>query len=106
MTNLEFENLLQMKKVFVKDNVSLPSRGEAGIFDLKSKTTNDKFYLDVDRRGRIEFSKFKIQNRFAGNKLPLVRIDIDSAPHMNPEIIYIFLKKWRMIQEIFHGHIV
>ena len=100
MTNLEFENLLQMKKVFVKDNVSLPSRGEAGIFDLKSKTTNDKFYLDVDRRGRIEFSKFKIQNRFAGNKLPLVRIDIDR------EIIYIFLKKWRMIQEIFHGHIV
>ena len=85
MTNLEFENLLQMKKVFVKDNVSLPSRGEAGIFDLKSKTTNDKFYLDVDRRGRIEFSKFKIQNRFAGNKLPLVRIDIDSAPHMNPD---------------------
>ena len=85
MTNLEFKNLLQMKKVFVKDNVSLPSRGEAGIFDLKSKTTNDKFYLDVDRRGRIEFSKFKIQNRFAGNKLPLVRIDIDSAPHMNPD---------------------
>ena len=53
MTNLEFKNLLQMKKVFVKDNVSLPSRGEAGIFDLKSKTINDKFNLDVDRRGRI-----------------------------------------------------
>ena len=41
--------------------------------------------MDVDRRGRIEFSKFKMQNRFAGNKLPLVRIDIDSAPHMNPD---------------------
>ena len=72
MTNLEFENLLQMKKVFVKDNVSLPSRGEAGIFDLKSKTTNDKFYLDVDRRGRIEFSKFKIQNRLILTEIVLI----------------------------------
>lgn len=38
----------------------------------------------MDRRGRIELSKFKLQNRYALTKLPLVRIDIDSPPHMNP----------------------
>ena len=39
----------------------------------------------MDRRGRIELSKFKLQNRYALTKLPLVRIDIDSPPHMNPD---------------------
>lgn len=55
----------------------LTQNGESDVFDLKSISTNDKFFLDVDRRGRIELSKFKLQNRYALTKLPLVRIDID-----------------------------
>lgn len=54
----------------------LTRNGESDVFDLKSISTNDKFFLDVDRRGRIELSKFKLQNRYALIKLPLVRIDI------------------------------
>ena len=63
----------------------LPKNGESQIFDVESESTKDKFYIDVDRRGRIELSRFKLQNRYAMTKLPLVRIDIDSPPHLNPD---------------------
>ena len=85
MTNLEFLQLMELEKDFLKSNICLPGNGESHVFDLKSISTNDKFFLDVDRRGRIELSKFKLQNRYALTKLPLVRIDIDSPPHMNPD---------------------
>lgn len=74
-----------MQKIFVKSSIILPNNGENSIYDLKSKETQDKFYLDVDRRGRIELSRFKLQTRYAVTKLPLVRIDIDSPPHLNPD---------------------
>lgn len=85
MTNSEFHNLIKLKKIFTKDTIELPNNGENDTYDLKSTETRDKFYLDIDRRGRIELSKFKLQNRYATTKLPLIRIDIDSPPHMNPD---------------------
>lgn len=85
MTDLEFKRLMQLQKIFVKSSIILPNNGENSIYDLKSKETQDKFYLDVDRRGRIELSRFKLQTRYAITKLPLVRIDIDSPPHLNPD---------------------
>ena len=42
----------------------LPKNGESQIFDVESESTKDKFYIDVDRRGRIELSRFKLQNRY------------------------------------------
>lgn len=83
MTNQEFQNLMQLKKVFIKDAIALPNNGENETYDLESTVTKDKFYLDVDRRGKIELSRFKLQNRYAVTRLPLVRIDIDSPPHLN-----------------------
>ena len=85
MTDLEFKRLMQLQKIFVKSSIILPNNGENSIYDLKSKETQDKFYLDVDRRGRIELSRFKLQTRYVVTKLPLVRIDIDSPPHLNPD---------------------
>lgn len=85
MTDLEFKALMELKKVFIKSSIELPNNGESEVYDLESTETRDKFYLDVDRRGRIELSRFKLQNRYVVTKLPLVRIDIDSPPHMNPD---------------------
>ena len=85
MTDLEFMDLMNMQKLFVEKNCQLPNNGDTKIFDLISNDANEKFLLDVDRKGRIELSKFKLQNRYAQTKLPLVRIDIDSPPHMNPD---------------------
>ncbi len=85
MTDTEFQYLMKLKKKFVVNNSRLPKNGENALFDLISTEANEKFILDVDRRGRIELSKFKLQNRYASTKLPLVRVDIDSPPHINPD---------------------
>ena len=85
MTNKEFEILMNLNKSFVKNSITLPANAENETFEIKSLSTKDKFFLDVDRRGRLELSKFKLQNRYAKTKQPLVRIDIDSPPHINPD---------------------
>ena len=76
MTDAEFECLLQMSKNFVKYKVDLPQNNESSVFDLVGNVPTEKFFLDIDRRGKIELSKFKIQTRYATTKFPLVRIDI------------------------------
>ncbi len=85
MTNCEFQELIQLRKIFIKHSVILPNNGEKVKFDLISKGTNNRFYLDINRRGKIELSKCTLQTRWEFNKLPLVRIDIDSPNHMNPD---------------------
>lgn len=74
-----------MSKNFVKYKVDLPQNNESSVFDLVGNVPTEKFFLDIDRRGKIELSKFKIQTRYATTKFPLVRIDIDSPPHLNPD---------------------
>ena len=123
MTDAEFECLLQMSKNFVKYKVDLPQNNESSVFDLVGNVPTEKFFLDIDRRGKIELSKFKIQTRYATTKFPLVRIDIDSPPHLNPDgtktsrnhihiykrrIDYThFIKIWELwIPAISHGHII
>lgn len=85
MTNYEFQELMNLKKIFIKQYVMLPSIGEKVKFDLISEDSKEKFYLDINRRGKIELSKYTLQKRWEVNKLPLVRIDINSPPHMNPD---------------------
>lgn len=84
MTDSEFQMLLNLNKEFLKGKIKLPQVSEKAIFEVKSITTSDKFLVDIDRKSKIEFSKFKIQNRFYLTKQPLIRIDIDSPPHLNP----------------------
>ncbi len=85
MTNKEFKTLMNLKKSFVKDSITLPANTEKETFEIKSLSTKDEFFLDIDRGGRIELSKFKLQNRYAKTKQPLVQIEIDSPPHINPD---------------------
>ena len=85
MTDSEFHTLMSLKKVFSKEFIELPKNGAFATYDLKSTESSDIFFLDVDRRGKIELTKFKLQNRYAITKMPLVRIDIDSPPHLNPD---------------------
>lgn len=85
MSDEEFKKLLSLNKQFVQNNIQLPLIGYNDVFNLISKESNDAFFLDIDRRGRIELSKLKIQTRYALTKLPLVRIDINSPQHINPD---------------------
>lgn len=84
LTDAQFEELMNLNKYFTQKNIQLPTVGENKSFDLAARETEDKFFLDADRRGRIEL-KVKLQTRYALTKLPLVRIDLNSPPHINPD---------------------
>lgn len=83
LTDSEFRELLDMIKYFKEKSIKLPANGEKVQFRLESKEMHENFYLDVNRSGIIELSKFTLQNRFI--VIPLLRLDIDSAPHLNPD---------------------
>lgn len=85
MTDSEFQFLKGLKKVFSESGVKLPANGQNITYDIRSTETRDTFLLDVDRRGRIELSKCKLQHRYTTTKLPLIRVDINSPPHINPD---------------------
>ncbi|WP_270739811.1 DUF6978 family protein [Massilioclostridium coli] len=84
MTDSEFKSLMKLKKKFSEDSICLPKQGESCMFHVESLSTRDKFYVDTDRSSKIEL-KIKIQNRYALTKQPLVRIDINSPFHRNPD---------------------
>ncbi len=83
ITDEEFSALLNMDKYFEEKEVMMPGNGERVHFKLHSAEKRENFYLDVNRSGIIELKKFTLQNRFL--VVPLVRLDIDSAPHINPD---------------------
>ena len=106
MTNKEFKTLMNLKKSFVKDSITLPANTEKETFEIKSLSTKDEFFLDIDRGGRIELSKFKLQNRYAKTKQPLVQIlprILILTEQENPEITFMYSEKPIMTLETFHG---
>lgn len=84
LTDKEFKNIMAMKKNFIDSDIKICKIGENISYDLISNDNTRKFKLDIDRRnGRISLNKLKIQNRT--DNICLIRIDIDSPPHINPD---------------------
>lgn len=85
MTDEIFKHLLELEKQFEDRCVELPQRGKKKVFSVISCCQNEKFFIDTDRKGKIELSKSKLQNRHVASKEPLIRIEIDCPPHTNPD---------------------
>jgi len=83
LTQADADALIAMPKVFVSPRtVSVPP-GLDVTFDLVGEENRERFLLDL-WRGTIRLSKLKFQTR--GRKvIVLVRLDIDGAPHTNPD---------------------
>lgn len=84
LTQAEAELLIGMTKRFVRPpaTISLPA-GIDESYVLTSPDEREKFLLDV-WRGTLKLSKLKFQNR-ARNIVVLVRLDVNGAPHTNPD---------------------
>lgn len=82
LTNNEFTLLLNAHKKFKDEKIQLPSSGESKRFDILCTDRREKLFLDVNRSGRIEINKSTLQHRYVE---PLIRIDLDSPPHTNPD---------------------
>ncbi|MCI6795388.1 MAG: hypothetical protein MR581_05365 [Lachnospiraceae bacterium] len=83
LTQTQADALIAMKKIFNGRNRKIAKSGESGIFELSDEKGKNTFYFDIDRRGKIEF-KCKFQERYETNDV-LVRLDINSPDHMNPD---------------------
>lgn len=83
LTQAEADALLAVEKVFVQaKTISFPA-GLDESYELVSVDRKEQFMLDISRAS-IKISKLKFQNR-ARKAIVLVRLDIDGAPHTNPD---------------------
>ena len=83
LTQTEAEKLISLKKSFVKSEIiSLPP-GSDLTYELVSDDKQESFLLDL-WRSTFRLSKIKLQNR-ARQVTILVRLDVDGAPHTNPD---------------------
>ncbi len=83
LTQSEADALIAMRKSFASPiMISLPP-GADQTHELIDTDERERFLLDL-WRGTIRFSKLKFQTR-ARRVVVLVRLDIDGAPHTNPD---------------------
>lgn len=80
----EIDVLLKTEKYCLESQkFSFPQLGGKISIPLFSKNKQEEFLLDISR-SRIEVSKTTYQNR-ARKTIILLRLDIGSAPHRNPD---------------------
>ena len=84
LTQAEADQFMQMVKRFVRApaSITIPP-GVDDTYDLVGPNDRERFLLDV-WRGTLRLSKLKFQNR-ARAVIVLVRLDVDGAPHTNPD---------------------
>jgi hypothetical protein len=84
LTQAEADQLIAMSKHFIQPPpaISIPP-GTDDTFDLAGPSDRERFLLDV-WRGTLRLSKLKFQNRVR-TAIVLVRLDVDGAPHTNPD---------------------
>ena len=84
LTQAEADALLAMEKYFVdRATISFPSRGHRKIYSLQSADKREDFLLEI-WRGRVSTRKISFQNR-ARQAVVLLRLDLGSLPHRNPD---------------------
>ena len=83
LTQTEADSLIAMNKSFAQPaTIELPP-GSDDTYELVGSDPKELFLLDL-WRGTLKLSKLKFQNR-ARKAFVLVRLDIDGAPHTNPD---------------------
>jgi len=84
LTQSEADQFIRMVKHFVHPpaSISIPPGGD-DTYELSSLDDRERFLLDI-WRGTLRLTKLKFQNRVR-TVVVLVRLDIDGAPHTNPD---------------------
>jgi Family of unknown function (DUF6978) len=84
LTQPEADQLMTMTKHFVRSPATITiAPGADDTYELAGPGERETFFLDV-WRGTLRLSKLKFQNR-ARTVVVLARLDIDGAPHTNPD---------------------
>lgn len=84
LTQVNANYLIALEKIRQDDSVhSFPSFGGSVVIGLQSRDGREKFLLDLSRQ-RLNLKKIKYQKRLSPSEV-LVRLDLDGAPHRNPD---------------------
>lgn len=102
ITQAEADAPIALEKTRVDDKEwSFPNPGEQLVVPLSSLDKRESFTLDVTR-SRIKLTKASYQNRVR-QTIVLLRLDIDGAPHRNPDGVEIPCPHLHIYREGF-GH--
>ena len=82
LTQAEADALLQIRKWFPPGTAFAVLPGK-GVYELESDAPEERFVLDTFR-GTIRLQKVGLQNR-ARTSVILARLDLNGAPHTNPD---------------------
>jgi hypothetical protein len=84
LTQLEADQYLKMAKHFIQPpaTITIPPGADES-HDLATPDDRERFLLDI-WRGTLRLTKLKFQNRVR-TSIVLVRLDVDGAPHTNPD---------------------
>jgi hypothetical protein len=85
LTQAEANQFMQMAKRFVRPpaSITIPP-GVDDTYELAGPNDRERFFLDV-WRGTLRLTKLRFQNR-ARTVVVLARLDVDGAPHTNPDL--------------------
>lgn len=83
LTQVEADILIAMPKTFLRPPTILIPPGIDETHELVGDDRRERFLLDL-WRGTIRLTKLKLQTR-ARKVVVLVRLDVDGAPHTNPD---------------------
>ena len=84
-TNEEFKQLMNLKKHFLTENILLPELNKELILPVGAIQSKEVFSIDLSRKSTIVLTRKKYQERLRPTNDLLVRLEIDSKPHMNPD---------------------
>lgn len=82
LTQAEADALLQVRKWFPPGTTVVVPSGKR-VYDLESDAPEERFVVDTFR-GTIRLQKVTLQNR-ARTAVILARLDLNGAPHTNPD---------------------
>lgn len=80
--NSEYLSLIQKEKEFLDKNIEFPLPGSYSVLKLKDEDDNE-YIFDINRK-RAKLDRCTYQERY-NVRITLLRLDIDSKPHKNPD---------------------
>lgn len=84
LSQSQFEHLCAMRKKYLGESLNYPSAGQKLCFEVYSDgDETEHFTIDVSV-SRMTLNKVTHQERYRKN-IPLIRVDINASPHINPD---------------------
>lgn len=101
LSQSEANYLIRLIKTLNVPGIQLPLPGNHIEIPAENVKENEKFVIDVNRRGTINIKKVTYQTRHNRTSI-LIRLDVEGRPHQNPDGEIIPCPHIHLYREGFH----